>query len=142
MMLAQAFRRVLHGIRQSLTGLSLYSPLSKLSHPQPPAKPPRRMQPRPTPRHLRSGTFNVQSIGSQRKQYETLPRDLSTYKIDILGIQETRIAFQSEQKAGTYHLFTLPCSNRWHGISFAVAPHLRRFLYKVRSSRGSSTTST
>ena len=117
MMQAQAFRRVLHGIRQSLTGLSLYSPLSNLSHPQPPAKPPRRMQP-----HLHLGTFNVQSIGSQRKQYETLPRDLSTYKIDLLGIQETRIAFQSEQKAGTYHLLTLPCSNHWHGIGFAVPP--------------------
>ena len=99
MMLAQAFRRVLHGIRQSLTGLSLYSHLSNLSHPQPSVKPPRCTQQRPKPRHLGLGTFNVQSIGSQRKQYETLLRDLSTYKIDILGIQETRIAFQSEQKA-------------------------------------------
>lgn len=130
MMLAQVFQRLLRGIRQFLTSLSLYSPFFNLSHSQPPAKPPRRTQPRPKPRNLRLITFNVQSIGSQRKQYETLPRDLSTNKIDILGIQETRIAFQSEQKAGTYHLLTNLCSNRWHGICFAVAPHLRRFLYK------------
>ncbi|OWZ09125.1 RxLR effector protein [Phytophthora megakarya] len=130
-MLAQAFRRTLQSVRQSLTGLSLDIPLSNLSHPQPPAKPSRRSQPRTkTSRHLRLGTFNVQSIGSQRKQHETLPRDLSTYTIDILGLQETRIAFQSEQKTGTYHLLTLPCSNRWQGIGFAVAPHLRRFLHK------------
>ena len=86
MMLAQAFRRVLHRIRQSLTGLSLNTPLSTLFHPQPPAKPPRRPQPRPKSRHLRLGTFNVDSIGYKRKQHETLP-----------------------------------CSNRWHGIGFAVA---------------------
>ncbi|KAK1946811.1 Craniofacial development protein 2 [Phytophthora citrophthora] len=133
MMLAQAFRRLLHGIRQSLTGLSLslYTPLSNLSHPQPPVNKPRRTQPRTkNSRHLCLGTFNAQSIGSQRKQHETLPRDLSTYKIDILGIQETCIAFQSDQKTGTYHLLTLPCSNRWQGLGFAISPHLHRFLHK------------
>ncbi|POM72235.1 EndonucleaseReverse transcriptase, partial [Phytophthora palmivora] len=35
-----------------------------------------------------------------------------------------------KQKAGTYHLLTLPCPNRWHGIGFAITPHLRRFLHK------------
>ncbi|GMF39145.1 unnamed protein product [Phytophthora fragariaefolia] len=77
-----------------------------------------------------SGTFNVQPIGSQCKQHETLPRDLLTYKVDILGLQETRITYQSEQKTGTYHRLTLPTSNRWHGIGFAIAPHLHRFLHK------------
>ncbi|KAE9088415.1 hypothetical protein PF010_g19389, partial [Phytophthora fragariae] len=115
-MLTGRFKAVLSSICQSLTSLSLTST---------PATPsPRSL----SPRLLRLGTFNVNSIGSERKKLDTLPADLAAYRVDIAAHQETKICTEATLSIGNYSLITLKCTNPHYGIDFVVVPHLRRYV--------------
>ncbi|KAE9339024.1 hypothetical protein PF008_g11762 [Phytophthora fragariae] len=74
------------------------------------------------------GTFNVNSIGSERKKLDTLPADLAAYRVDIAALQETKICTEATQSISNYSLITLKCTNPHYGIGFVVAPHLRRYV--------------
>ncbi|KAE9084016.1 hypothetical protein PF006_g26562, partial [Phytophthora fragariae] len=74
-MLAGRFKAVLSSICQSLASLSL---TSTPATPSPSSL---------SPRLLRLGTFNVNSIGSERKKLDTLPADLAAYRVDIAALQ-------------------------------------------------------
>ncbi|KAE9335802.1 hypothetical protein PF008_g13320 [Phytophthora fragariae] len=115
-MLAGRFKAVLSSICQSLTSLSL---TSTPATPSPSSL---------SPRLLRLGTFNVNSIGSERKKLDTLPADLAAYRVDIAALQETKICTEATQSIGNYFLITLKCTNPHYGIGFVVVPHLRRYV--------------
>ncbi|OWZ15847.1 LOW QUALITY PROTEIN: Endonuclease Reverse transcriptase [Phytophthora megakarya] len=114
MMLAGRFTAMLSSIRQSLTSLTL------TCTPSPPS--PRLL----SPRRLRLGTFNGNSIGLERKKRDRLPADLAAYRIDIDSLQETKISTETTQLIRNYSLITLKGSNPHYGVGFVVVPHLRR----------------
>ncbi|EGZ12325.1 hypothetical protein PHYSODRAFT_336759 [Phytophthora sojae] len=71
----------------------------------------------------------LSGICSTRKQQDTLPQDLRRYRIDVLGIQETRICTLDKKRIGDYTLLTLPAVQERHGIGFAISPRVRPYLH-------------
>ncbi|OWZ22360.1 LOW QUALITY PROTEIN: hypothetical protein PHMEG_0002950 [Phytophthora megakarya] len=116
-MLLAHFRQTLHGVCQSLSNLTISPGPAQvtLKHPT------KRSQ---SLSRLRIGTYNVQSIVSQR-QLDLLPEDLRWYRIDILGLQKTHLFSEGELHLGGYDLLTLPTTERRYGIGFApvIYPH-------------------
>lgn len=126
-MLAARFWQALQGLCSSLAGLHI-SP-STAPAPTPtnsfsPA-PPRRLR---RSNRFRLGTFNVQSLGSHHKQDDTLTQDIRRYRIDVLGLQETKIFTLDQRLIGDYTLLTLPATEERQGVGFAISPRIRPYL--------------
>ncbi|RLN98610.1 hypothetical protein BBJ28_00008321 [Nothophytophthora sp. Chile5] len=106
-------------------------PRAPQRHPLVKTHPPRRTNPPDRTNRLRIGTFNVQSLGSLFKQLDTLLQDLRRYRIDILGLQETKLYDLGRFDIDNYTLLTLPAQEKCHGVGFAVSPRLIPYLHRV-----------
>ncbi|OWZ00263.1 hypothetical protein PHMEG_00028586 [Phytophthora megakarya] len=50
------------------------------------------------------------------------------YRIDVLGLQETRPYTLDKRNIGSYTLLTRPATQEFHGIGFAISPRIRPYL--------------
>ena len=65
--------------------------------------------------NIRVGTFNVCGLNSIFKQ-ECLVKDMQRYGIDIICMQETKMAKEVDKMVGKYRLLSFPSSTtRWYG---------------------------
>ena len=85
----------------------------------------------PWNRNLRIGTLNVRTL-AQSGSLESLKMDLKKYKLDVLGVQETRLEEQ-EIDLGDHKLFLTDswlstAKARHGGVGIAVTKRLARSI--------------